>query len=249
MTANLAEKQVHEVAQINGKNGTPATELPPLQAGDFLTRPEFERRYLAHPEIKKAELIEGIVYMPSPVKAKYHGDPHFTMIAWLGAYQFNTSGVKGSDNATLRMDLLNEPQPDALLRLAPELGGQCAIDSDGYLVGAPELIVEIAASSRSYDLHQKKEVYARHGVQEYLVVQVYEKVVSWFVLRDGEYQPLQADINGILRSEIFPGLWLQPTAIWNNDPSLLSTLQQGLHSPEHKQFLERLESWRASSNQ
>lgn len=180
MTVSLVEKDV--AAQTNGKNGITSAELPPLQAGDFLTRPEFERRYLAHSEIKKAELIEGIVYMPSPVKANVHGDPHFNMIGWLSVYQFNTPYAQGSDNATLRLDLLNEPQPDALLRLAPEVGGHCAIDLDGYLVGAPELIVEIAASSRSYDMNQKKQVYARHGVQEYLVVLAYEKAVAWFVL-------------------------------------------------------------------
>lgn len=145
-----------EVAYTNG--------TPRLEAGDYLTRPEFERRYHAHPELKKAELIDGIVYMPSPVRADKHGDPHFDVIALLGFYRATTSGVRGSDNATIRVDLMNEPQPDVLLRLDPAAGGNSWIDGDGYLQGAPELIVEIAASSTSYDLHQKKAVYARHGV-------------------------------------------------------------------------------------
>lgn len=240
MAVKVAEPIVRSKSLHREQNGKLAHELPPLQAGDFLTRPEFERRYLAQPEIKKAELIEGVVYMPSPVRAEVHGDPHFTMITWLGVYQAATPGLRGSDNATLRMDLLNEPQPDALLRLDPKFGGQCTIDRDGYLVGAPELVVEIAASSTSYDMFQKKQVYARHGVQEYLVVQMYEQVATWFVLRDGDYVTIAPNDDGILRSEVFPGLWLQPAAIWVNDlESLLKTLQQGINSPEHQSFVER----------
>ena len=215
----------------------------PLLPGDYLTRPEFERRYRAHPEIKKAELIEGIVYMSSPVRADRHGDPHFVMIGWLALYQAATPGVRGSDNATLRLDFLNEPQPDIILRLDPSLGGRARLDADGYLEGAPELIVEIAASSASYDLNQKKAVYARHGIQEYLAVLTLEQDVAWFVLRDDGYQRLQPDADGILRSQIFPGLWLQPAAIWANDLTMmLGVLQQGLIAPEHVAFVESLKA-------
>lgn len=217
-------------------NGT-----PPLVAGDYLTRPEFERRYHAHPELKKAELIEGIVYMPSPVRADKHGDPHFDLIALLGVYRMATPGVRGSDNATIRFDLMNEPQPDVLLRLDPEVGGNSWIDGDGYLQGAPELIVEIAASSTSYDLHQKKATYARHGVQEYLVLQMNERQVSWFTLRDGAYELLAADGDQILRSQVFPGLWLAVTAFWADDiAAVLGVLQQGLASPQHQTFVAEL---------
>jgi Uma2 family endonuclease len=226
----------HQSAIATGQNGTPA-----LFPGDYLTRPEFERRYHAHPEIKKAELIEGIVYMPSPVRADSHGDPHFLIIGWLAHYQAATPGVRGSDNATLRLDFLNEPQPDVILRLDPERGGRSQLGADGYLEGPPEFIVEIAASSASYDMNQKKEVYARHGVPEYLVLLTLEQDVAWFVLREGRYERQQPGDDGILRSEIFPGLWLRPDAIWANDlPSLLTTLQQGLASPEHAAFVERL---------
>jgi len=222
--------------QIPPHNGT-----PPLEAGDYLTRPEFERRYHAQPDLKKAELIEGIVYMPSPVRADKHGDPHFDMIAFLGFYRATTPGVRGSDNATVRFDLLNEPQPDILLRLDPTVGGNSWIDGDGYLQGAPELIVEIAASSTSYDLHQKKAVYARHGVQEYLVLQINERQVSWFTLHDGNYELLTADAEGIFRSHIFPGLWLHAPAFWaDNMGTVLAVLQQGLAAPEHQAFLDTL---------
>jgi Uma2 family endonuclease len=218
-----------------------SSSVPPLLPGDYLTRPEFERRYLAHPEIKKAELIEGIVYMPSPVRADRHGDPHFNMITWLGVYQSVTPGLQGSDNATVRLDFLNEPQPDVISRLAPEVGGRSQIGVDGYLEGPPEFVVEIAASSASYDMHQKKNVYARHGIPEYLVLLPLEQDVVWFALRNGLYERLVPDQNGILRSEVLPGLWLQPQAIWANDlATLLAVLQQGLASAEHAAFVARL---------
>jgi Uma2 family endonuclease len=236
MTSHVLEKS----KQTNPSTDTQNDSLS-LLPGDYLTRPEFERRYHAHPEIKKAELIEGIVYMPSPVRADRHGDPHFVLITWLGVYQAATPGLRGSDNATLRLDFLNEPQPDVLLRLDPALGGRSRIGADGYLEGAPEFIVEIAASSASYDMNQKKAVYARHGVQEYLAVLTLEQDVAWFVLRDEGYERLQPDVDGILRSQVFPGLSLQPAAIWANDlATLLAVLQQGIASPEHAAFVEKL---------
>lgn len=234
MSALVIEKTKPQVAH---SNGTP----PLLEAGDYLTRPEFERRYHAQPETKKAELIEGIVYMPSPVRADKHGDPHFDIITFLGTYRATTPGVRGSDNATVRFDFVNEPQPDVLLRLDPAVGGRSWIDGDGYLQGAPELIVEIAASSTSYDLHQKKATYARHGVQEYLVLQVNEQQVSWFSLRDGNYDLLPADGDGIFHSRIFPGLWFHATAFWTDHmAAVLAVLQQGLASPEYEAFLDQL---------
>jgi Uma2 family endonuclease len=220
-------------------------ELPPLNSGDRLSRAEFERRYQAQPEIQKAELIEGVVYMPSPIHYDKHADPHFDIIGWLAVYRAATPGVKGGDNATLRLDFENEPQPDALLRLEPEVGGQSLVTEDDYLEGIPELIVEIAASSASYDLHDKRRAYARNGVPEYLVFLTYEKQVNWFVLREGVYEALKPDEKGILRSEIFPGLWLQPAALWSGDlASILAILQEGLASPAHKAFVEQLQAKR-----
>lgn len=218
-------------------------EPPPLNAGDRLTRAEFERRYHAHPEIKKAELIEGVVYVPSPVRYQQHGNPHFHVITWLGTYSAATFGVLGADNSTLLLDLENEPQPDVLLRLEPELGGRSRVTEDDYLEGPPELIVEVAASSAAYDLHDKRRVYARNGVQEYLAVQIYEQHIDWFALREGVYEPLAPDASGVLRSEVFPGLWLQPAAFWSGDlATMLAVLQEGLASPEHAAFVERLQS-------
>lgn len=219
------------------------TTVPPLNSGDHLSRAEFERRYEAHPEIKKAELIEGVVYVSSPVRYDKHADPHFNIITWLGVYRAATPGVGGADNATLRLDLENEAQPDAMLRLEPEVGGQSTITEDDYLEGQPELIVEIAASSASYDLHDKRRAYARNGVPEYLVIQTYDQRVDWFILREGVYESLAVDANGVIRSEIFPGLWLQPATLWSGDlTAMLAVLQDGLASPDHAAFVEQLSS-------
>lgn len=221
---------------------------PPFNSGDRLSRAEFERRYQAHPEIKKAELIEGVVYMPSPTHFRYHGSPHFDIIGWLALYRSATPGVVGGDNATVRLDFENEPQPDVLLRLEPAVGGQSSLTADDYLEGPPELIVEIAASSASYDMHDKRRMYARNGVPEYLVVQMYEQKIDWFVLREGVYESLAPGEDGILRSETFPGLWLQPAALWSDDlATVLAVLQQGLASAEHTDFVETLEKRRAAA--
>ena len=223
----------------------PSTLEPPLNSGDRLSRAEFERRYQAHPEIEKAELIEGVVYVSSPIQYEKHADPHFNIIGWLAAYGAATPGVEGGDNATLRLDLENEPQPDVVLRLSPEVGGASIVAEDDYLEGVPELIVEISGSSASYDLHDKRRAYARNGVPEYLVIQTYEQRVDWFILREGTYESLNEDESGILRSEIFPGLWLQAAALWTSDlASLLATLREGLSSPEHAAFVDQLQARR-----
>ena len=166
--------------------------------------------------------------MPSPARYREHGKPHFHSIGWLGVYSAATPGVEGGDNATLRLDFENEPQPDALLRLPPEYGGSSQVGEDGYLEGTPELILEVSASSASYDLNQKKRVYARNGVPEYIVYLAYEQRVVWHVLRAGVYEEQQPDEGGVLKSERFPGLWLQPDALLAGDLSrVLETLQQG----------------------
>jgi Uma2 family endonuclease len=223
----------------------PWDKIPPLHAGDRLPRFEFERRYEAHPEIKKAELIDGVVYMPSPTRFPEHAAPHFQWNTWLGLYCFATPGVQGGDNATVRLDLENEVQPDALLRLEPELGGRSRVTEDGYLEGPPELILEIAASSVSYDLHVKLRVYQRSGVEEYIAVQMYERRLDWFRLREGVYQLLQPDASGLLSSEVFPGLCLNTAAFWGgNMTQVLATLQDKLASPEHAAFIANLQARR-----
>ena len=214
-------------------------QTPPLRSGDHLTRDEFERRYESMPQVSKAELVEGVVHMPSPVSAEEHGEPHFDAITWLGLYRAHTPHVRGGDNSTLRLDIDNEPQPDGYLRLMPECGGQAKL-VDGYVTGAPELIVEIAASSASYDLHEKLNAYRRNGVREYVVWRVWDAAVDWFVLRAGNYAPL-SPVDEIYKSEVFPGLWLDPTAAVRGDMArVLQVLQQGLSNSEHDEFVASL---------
>jgi Uma2 family endonuclease len=213
-------------------------KILPLENGDRITRAEFERRYDAMPNLKKAELIEGVVYMGSPVRV-IHGTPHAYIIGWLFTYRAATPGVALADNTTVRLDPDNEPQPDALLRI--EVGGQSTITEDNYIEGAPEFIAEIAASSAAYDLQEKLRVYRRNGVQEYLIWQVYNQRVDWFRLREGEYVALSIDEAGIIRSEVFPGLWLSvPALVAGNLTEVQSVLQMGVGTTEHQAFLEQL---------
>ncbi|PMB39526.1 hypothetical protein CEN40_23735 [Fischerella thermalis CCMEE 5205] len=220
-----------------------SANLPPLESGDRLTRYEFERRYQAMPQNIKAELIEGVVYLASPVRARGHGRPHAKIMTWLGTYAAATPGVDLQDNATVRLDADNEPQPDALLRIEPEVGGNSRISDDDYIEGTPELIVEIAASSAAYDLNDKLNAYRRNGVQEYIVWQSYENRLDWFNLQQGRYVLREPDTDGIIRSQIFPGLWLAVNALREgNMAEVLAVVQQGLQTAEHQAFVERLRS-------
>ena len=208
---------------------------PPLESGDRLTRAEFERRYAAMPRLKKAEFIEGIVFMPSPV-SRPHAAAHAELITWLGAYRAATPGVEIADNATVRLDLDNEPQPDALLRILPAAGGQSGDSEDDYVEGPPELVAEVASSSASYDLHEKKHAYRRNGVREYLVWLINEARIEWWELREGEYVSLTLE-EGLLKSRVFPGLWLDAEALLGGQSArVLAQLQRGRESPEHAAF-------------
>lgn len=223
----------------------PPFDVPPLETGDHLQRAEFERRYNAMPGLKKAELIEGVVYVPSPVKS-LHGRPHLLLGGWITNYLAQTPGLDAADNATVRFDDVNEPQPDLLLAIEPASGGQCRIDDDDYYAGAPEFIAEVAASSVSYDLHAKLRVYQRMGVREYLVWRTRDGEIDWFRLVDGKYVPLAADDAGVVKSAVFPGLWLDRAALLRRDlTGVFSMLQAGIASPEHESFVEALRRHRA----
>ncbi len=189
-------------------------KVPPLQAGDVLPRAEFERRYAAMPHLKKAELIDGIVYMAPPVRADHHGIPHVDLATLLRVYASKHPGLIVADNSTVRLDTLNEPQPDLLLMRAE---GNARIDSEGYVNGAPELIAEIAASSASYDLHQKKRAYLRAGILEYLVWIADEHRLVWWQLREDEFTEIAASPEGLLESPNFPGLVIDAPALLAGD--------------------------------
>ncbi|HBI42421.1 MAG TPA: Uma2 family endonuclease [Planctomycetales bacterium] len=218
-------------------NGRP----PPLENGDRLTRIEFERRYEAMPRVKKAELIEGVVHMPSPVRIERHSRPNSRLNGWLLFYEAGTIGVATGCDATTRLDTDNEPQPDGVLYIEPAFGGQVRISADDYIEGAPELAVEVAASNVSIALNAKMNVYRRTGVREYIVWRVLDQEIDWFVLRDGRYDRLRPDAEGVYRSEIFPGLWLDTAALLRGDiAGMLATVQRGIASPEHGAFVDRL---------
>jgi Uma2 family endonuclease len=191
-------------------------DMPPLESGDRLTRDEFHRRYCARPDIKKAELVQGVVYVPSPVRARQHGKPHFAICGWLYAFAARTPDIEFAADATVFLDADTEVQPDALL-FRPRPDGGASYDEQGYLHGAPDLVIEIAASSASYDLHDKLAAYERAGVPEYLAWRVLDRRIDWFHLRHGRYVPLEPDEQGIITSEIFPGLRLDVQALLNDD--------------------------------
>ena len=214
-----------------------------LEAGDHLDRAEFERRYDAMPNLKKAELIEGVVSMSSPVRAEHHGAPHSSLVWWLVSYGIVTPGVRAVDNASVRLDAQNMPQPDAALFIEPGKGGQARISVDDYLEGAPELVAEVSSSTVDVDLSVKLELYRRFGVREYLVWRVGDKAIDWFVLKDGAYERLPMDGAGVDRSLVFPGLWLDSRALVAGDLArVLAVLAEGLASAEHAAFKTSLQS-------
>jgi Uma2 family endonuclease len=198
------------------------------------------------PDLRKAELIEGVVHLPSPVRQRHHSGPHSTLNGWLFTYRAKTPGVEGGDNPSVRLDSGNMPQPDGVLFVQPEYRGQVKIDADDYISGAPDLVAEISASTESYDRNDKRQAYQRNRVLEYLVWRVLKHQVDWFVLREGRYERMAPSEDGILRSTVFPGLWLDPAALMRDDlDTLLAVLQRGLDSPEHAEFTAGLRERRA----
>jgi Uma2 family endonuclease len=214
--------------------------LPPLEAGQRLDQPTFHERYEAMPPATRAELIGGIVHMPSPLRDD-HGETSFTAAAWLGHYKRFTRGIRGADNVTVILGDCGELQPDCILRIPEALGGPTRINPEGYLTGPPELVVEVARSSRLVDLGSKKQDYRRAGVPEYLVIELDPNRVHWFVLDQGRYAVHPPGPDGIFRSRIFPGLWLDAAALFDDAlESLFRTLDRGLATPEHAAFAARL---------
>jgi Uma2 family endonuclease len=215
--------------------------VPPLYAGDRLTQAEFHRRYEASLPHVKAELIGGVVYMPSPLRAP-HGDVHAKLAMVLGLYEGGTRGTKAVDNATTILGEGSEPQPDLSLRILREYGGRARVNENKYLEGPPELVAEIAHSSAAIDLYQKRDDYLVGGVQEYLVVCLAERELSWFDFRDNSsIKPHR----GTHRSRIFPGLWVDGAALLEGDAArLIEVIQQGLASKAHAAFVKRLAMWK-----
>jgi Uma2 family endonuclease len=220
----------------------PRHPLPSLDNGDRMTQQEFHRRYEAYPNDVKIELIGGTVYVASPMRTP-HGDLTWKLVIPLDYFTEHTPGIRGSDGASVILGESSEPQPDLHLRLLPEYGGQSRLDKKKYLIGAPEFIAEIAHSTRSLDMNQKREDYLAAGVQEYLVVCVEEKEFHWFHFPSK--RKLKADRRGIWKSRIFPGLWIDQAALFALDSARLrAAVQEGIASPEHAEFIRTLEARR-----
>jgi Uma2 family endonuclease len=213
--------------------------VPPLDGGDRLSREEFLRRWEAHPDIKRAELIGGTVYMPSPVSFG-HGDMEGDVGGWLFTYKVRTPGTASGRNTTTFLLEDDTPQPDLNLRILPECGGRSRAEGP-YLGGTPELFAVICRSSAAYDLHQKRELYQAAGIPEYLAVLLFEREIRWHVLSEGVYQLMPPGPDGVWRSQVFPGLWLDGQALLaGNVAQVLARLDEGLRSPEHAAFVQKL---------
>jgi Uma2 family endonuclease len=222
-----------------------AAAIPPLVDGDRLTVQEFLRRYEAMPQIKKAELIEGVVHMPSPVSLD-HGEPDGMLITWLGHYRIYTPGTQMLPNVTTVLDIgENCPQPDSCLRIAPECGGQSGTSPKRYIAGAPEWVGEVSATTTAHDLHDKLRAYQRNGVKEYVVWCVKDRSIRWFVLHGDVFRTMQHRV-GVVKSKIFPGLWLDSAAMLHGDMvKVLKILHKGLGSEGHRRFVARLAKQKA----
>ena len=213
---------------------------PPLESGDRLSRAEFHRRYSLYPEIKKAELVEGVVIVGSPVYA-HHSEFHADFSTLLGFCRAHTSGLRLADNQSVVLDDQNEVQPDLCVRFDVPGGGSVERTEEGLYVGPPEFVVEVAASSAAYDLHSKLELYRRSGVGEYFVILAYEREVRLFRLADGVYELIRPDEDGVLRSQVLPGFWFRADWFWEGRVAdLIELVEEGIASPEHREFVERL---------
>jgi len=215
---------------------------PPLENGERLTANEFLRRYEAMPDGVRAELIEGRVYIDMSPVSGHHGRPHATLGFWLGYYTSRTPGLMFYDNTTTRLDADNTVQPDLSLTVPSASTGKIAEDAKGYIVGGPQLVAEIANTTRSLDLNEKLHAYRRNGVQEYLVWRTRDAAVDWFVLEGDDYARLDPDpADGLLKSRVYPGLWLDVAALLEHDlAAVAAAVERGCTGGDHTAFAKMI---------
>ena len=214
---------------------------PVLHNGDTLGADEYLRRFCRMPEVKKAELIGGVVFVESRACVG-HGAAASDLACWLGAYSIPTAGTQGSIRVTTLLDDDNVVQPDVTLAILPESGGRITYSSDGYHAGGAELLAEVAMNSAGFDAVMKPRLYLKHGVAEYVLWRVEDEAIDWWTLRDGDYAAIEPDpADGLLKSAVYPGLWLDKPAMLRGDmPAVLAALQRGLASPGHAEFAAKL---------
>lgn len=216
----------------------PAVTTTELVTGERMTVEEFLRCWEALPDLKNAELIDGVVHVASPVSLE-HGNFDTLIISWLSHYVYATPGCQCANHTTWLM-LDSAPQPDAFLRILPAHGGQSR-NEGRYGTGAPELAVEICLTSTQVDFGPKRKLYQRAGVQEYITIELFRKRLVWHVLQNGVYFYQELPPDGVLRSLVFPWLWLDVAAFWaENGAKMLAALNEGLSSQERQKFVERL---------
>jgi hypothetical protein len=217
--------------------------LPPLVEGQRLDQPTFHARYEAMPPATRAELINGVVFMPDPFGFG-HAAAKPPVIVWIDYYREQTPVLEVLANVSTVLGPKSEVQPDVLLLILPEFGGQARIPKE-WVWGPPELVAEVAEETRYVDLGPKFEDYERAGVREYVVRALEPDEVYWFVLRNGRFEELPPGPDGIYRSEVFPGLWLDPQALLRCDTRRLrAVVDLGCATPEHAEFVARLEAAR-----
>jgi Uma2 family endonuclease len=210
-----------------------------LVEGLRLDQPTFHALYEAMPPGTRAELIDGVVYMPSPVGLK-HGEAQVPVLVWLSYYAEQAPGLQVMDNASTILGWKSEPQPDGLLRILPEWGGR-SWDEGGFVHGAPELVAEVSKATRYVDLGPKKADYERAGVQEYVVRAIDPDEVFWFGQEQGELVQRPIGDDGLYRSTVFPGLWLDPVALLRGDTRRLrAVVDLGCATPEQAAFVAGL---------
>ena len=222
----------------------PTTAEPVLHAGDHLDAETFLRRWEGMPELKRAELVEGRAYlMPSPV-SEMHGQPHDVVMQWIAAYRRLTPGLAGLVDTTLVIDDETVLQPDYQLNLPQAAGGRTGRTAKGYVTGAPELVVEIAHSTESMDLHEKREIYRRAGVAEYLVWRTHEAAIDWWSNAGDAWRPIEPDGQGVRYSRVYPGLATSNEMLLAGDLGRLAeAIERACAGPcrdEHAALRERL---------
>lgn len=228
------------------KRSNPVDLAPQLVNGDRMSQAEFHRRYETYPENVKFELIGGIVFMASPLR-RPHAVFHATLSMVLRLYSSQTPGAELLDNGTTILGKESEPQPDLSLRIRSEYGGQSRETKDHYIKGPPELVAEVAHSSRAIDLHLKRQDYERAGVKEYLVLSLEEPELLWFDFANKD--SIKPDRRSVARSRAFPGLWIHVAALLGeSDKELIDTVSRGVKSPAHKAFVKRLQARRRSKS-
>jgi len=200
---------------------TYGSDVHPLENGDHLTASEFLRRLENMPELKKAELIQGIVYMASAVGFTHHAEPDGVIQGWLSFYASKSKDVRHATNSTLRLSPDDVVQPDGLLVKTDTV----QFDEKGYLSGPVEFVAEIEASSASIVAREKLDTYRRSGVKEYLLWRTRDSVIEWWHLEDDDYLLLEPDQAGNIQSREFPGLALNVEPALNLDSAgVLSAL-------------------------